>query len=71
MSKNQPNTLGSALPDEMARCEELIKLYDALGNNGRFASGMIKAHLAQAQQAIDAKDPLAMLEVYKILRGHE
>ncbi len=65
------NTLGTALPAEMARVrDELLPIYDGLpGGAGKFAATMMRAELDIATKALAEGDLVAMIRVYKSLKG--
>ena len=62
-------TLGDALPREMARVRELLPLYDAIPT-GVFAATMMRADLDAAAKALSYGDVIEMLRVYESLKGH-
>ena len=65
-------TLGDALPKEIARCQELLLIdYASIGTAGAFASAMIRGHIATAQKAMVEGDTMAMLRAYNDLKGCE
>lgn len=71
-SSNMPNdteTLGTALPKEIERCQELLEEYRAIGPAGLFAHGFIKAHINTAVKALASGDVVAMLQSYNALKG--
>lgn len=67
---SQPNTLGDALPREMARVrDEVIPAYEAIGPAGGFALAGMRADLDAAAKALAEGDVVAMLRVYESLKG--
>jgi hypothetical protein len=46
------DTLGDALPREMARVRDLLPLYDAIGRPGALAATMMRADLDRAAKAM-------------------
>jgi hypothetical protein len=62
-------TLGDALPAEMARVRELLPLYDAI-RTGVFAATMIRHDLDEAARALAEGDVAAMIAVYQCLKGY-
>ncbi len=62
------DTLGDALPREMARVRELLPLYDAIPT-GVFAARMMRADLDRAAHALASGDTVEMLQVYESLKG--
>jgi hypothetical protein len=63
-------TLGEALPKEMARVRELLPMYDAIPT-GIFAATMMRADLDAAAKAMAEGDVVAMLRVYESLKGFQ
>lgn len=65
-------TLGDALPKEMARVRELIVIYrdPALKGSGFLASAMMEASLRRADAAVMSGDVAEMLRAYEDLRGY-
>lgn len=61
-------TLGEALPKEMARVRELLPMYDAIPT-GVFAATMMRNDLDAAARALAEGDTVAMLRVYESLKG--
>lgn len=66
-------TLGDALPKEMARVRELIVLYrdPELRGAGNLAARMMEISLRQADVAVMSGDLVAMIRAYEDLRGYE
>ncbi len=63
-------TLGDALPREMARVrDELLPIYDSIPT-GIFAATMMRADLDAAAKALAEGDVVAMLRVYESLKGY-
>lgn len=68
--KNETKTLGTALPEEMARVRALKSTYEALdGGVGRPAAYMMEMSLRAADQAVMSGDVVAMLRCYEDLKG--
>ena len=68
---NQIDTLGDALPREMARVrDEVLPAYVAIGAAGFFARTMIRADLDRAAKAMIEGDCVAMIQVYEALKGY-
>lgn len=61
-------TLGDALPREINRCRELVKMYEEIGNPGIFAKTMIQADIDKAERAMAEGDLPAMIAVYQSLK---
>jgi len=64
-------SLGTALPQEQARCRELLKVYHDLGSVGQFGAMMIERDLAAADEAVISGDLVAMMKAYEDLKGCE
>lgn len=66
------NTLGDALPEEMARVRKLIVRYrhPALGGSGEIAARMMEASLQAADKAVMSGDVIEMLRCYEDLKGY-
>lgn len=62
-------TLGTALPKEIERCQELLIAYAEIGPAGDFGAMMIKQDIAVAHKAILEADLPAMLRAYEALKG--
>lgn len=63
------DTLGEALPREMARVrDELMPMYTSIGPAGRFALVMMKASLDYAAKALAEGDVVAMIRAYQDLK---
>jgi len=62
-------TLGTALPKEIERCQELLSDYRAIGPAGDFGHAMISADIAAAHKAMIENDCVAMLKAYEALKG--
>lgn len=63
-------TLGDALPREMARVRELIPLYDAVPM-GFLAAGMMRQSLDAAARAMAGGDLVAMIRCHEDLKGYD
>jgi hypothetical protein len=67
---SEMNTLGDALPREMARVrDEVMPAYVEIGPVGAFALAAMRHDLDAAAKAMAAGDVLAMLRAYEALRG--
>lgn len=73
MVMNSGETLGEALPREMARVTELIVQYQhpALKGTGQFAIAMMKADLAKAATALAEGDLIGMMFAYNMLSEYK
>lgn len=65
------DTLGDALPREIARVQEILGHYIAIGPNGAFGAAFIRGYLAQAIKALAEGDVIAMLRAYETLKEVE
>lgn len=66
------DTLGDALPREMARVRDVVMpaySHPLVGNAGLFALTMIRFALDEAARAMAEGDTIAMLRAYERLRG--
>jgi hypothetical protein len=71
-TSNTPNTLGDALPREMARVRDRVMPgYIEIGPAGQFALAMMRADLDAAALALAEGDVVAMIRVYESLKGYE
>lgn len=61
-------TLGDALPKELARVRTVLGHYKAIGPAGAFGAAMIEQSLAAADRAIISGDVAAMAAAYKDLK---
>lgn len=69
---DQVDTLGEALPREMARVrDKVMPVYVAIGNAGAFALAMMRRDLDDAAKAMAAGDVVEMLRVYKSLVDYD
>ncbi len=64
----ETETLGTALPEEITRCHELLKRYAALGPVGAFGHAMISADIVEAHKAMMEGDCAAMIRAYAKLK---
>jgi hypothetical protein len=64
-------SLGEALPEEQARCRELLVNYREIGPAGAFGAALIEAALREADQAVIEGDLVAMIRVYQHLTKFE
>ena len=63
-------TLGEALPKEMARVrDKLLPVYDAIPT-GVFGATMMRADLDRAAKAMIEGDVVEMMRVYESLKGY-
>ena len=60
-------TLGEALPKEIERVQEIIKLYESIPN-GHFAASLMRADIQNAQQAMMEGNLPLMLAIYQDLK---
>lgn len=65
-----PDTLGDALPREMARVrDQVMPAYVSIGPAGAFALVMIRAALDEAARSMAEGDVAAMIRAYEALKG--
>lgn len=64
-------TLGDALPKEMARVREVLGHYKEIGPAGMFGAAFIEQDLKAADQAVISGDVVAMLQAYETLKRIE
>lgn len=64
-------TVGTALPAEIERCQELLVAYQNIGPAGAFGLLMIKRDIAAAIKAIAEQDLPGMIRALEALRGCE
>lgn len=65
------DTLGDALPREMARVrDDVIPVYDRVPM-GHFAAAAMRHSLGAATKALAEGDVIAMLRAYEDLKGYE
>lgn len=65
-----PDTLGDALPREMARVRDrVMPAYVSIGPAGAFALVMIRAALDEAARSMAEGDVAAMIRAYEALKG--
>lgn len=66
------DTLGDALPREMARVrDEVMPPYLEIGPAGRFAIAMMRVDLDRAAAALAEGDVVAMLRAYQALKDYK
>jgi len=66
------NTLGDALPKEMARVRDTIMpMYIKIGAPGQIALAMMRHDLDLAAKAMIEGDTIAMIAAYETLKGYE
>ncbi len=65
------NSLGEALPLEMARVRDKVLPFYTPEVNGQFAAAMMRHALDEAAKALAEGDVIAMLHAYEQLKGYE
>ena len=66
------DTLGEALPKEMARVrDEVMLAYAEIGNSGWFALNMMRRDLDAAAKAMSEGDVVAMMAAYQSLKEYD
>lgn len=68
--KAETETLGTALPKEIERVQELMALYREIGPAGAFALTMMQNDIRLASRAMIEGDLLVMIRVYKSLKEY-
>lgn len=69
MVDNETDTLGTALPREMARVrDKVLPHYIEIGPAGQFGAMMIRRDLDAAAKALAEGDVVAMLRAYQALK---
>lgn len=69
MSEKPIETLGDALPKEIARVrDKVLPLYVNLGPTGTFGAMMIRRDLDAASKAMIEGDVVAMIRIYQELK---
>lgn len=64
------DSLGTELPKEIARVrDEIMPMYESLGNNGKPALFLMRHDLDLASQAMVEQDLPLMIQVYERLRS--
>ncbi|MDP3139848.1 MAG: hypothetical protein Q8N17_26365 [Burkholderiaceae bacterium] len=61
-------TLGDALPEEVARVREILGHYKAIGPAGMFGAAFIEQDLRAADRAMASGDVVAMIQAFQKLR---
>lgn len=67
----RPDTLGDALPREIARVQEILGHFIAIGPAGAFGAAFIRQYLAAATKAMAEGDMVEMLRAYQKLKEVE
>lgn len=67
--RTRAETLGTALPKEIERCQGLLHQYAAIGPAGTFGYVMIKREIAAARKAMMEGDCVAMIRAYQVLKA--
>lgn len=69
-TEEEPGSLGTALPAEMARVrDKLIPMYLEIGPPGVFALAMMRAELDTATTALAEGDVVQMIRSHEALKG--
>jgi hypothetical protein len=68
---NDNQTLGDALPAEMARVRTILGYYKEIGPAGAFGAAMIEQSLRAADDAVMGGDVVEMVRAYKALKQIE
>lgn len=70
MEIHKLSTLGEALPKEIERVQELIKLYESVPN-GQFAATMMRMDIHAAHKAMIEGDLPGMITAFNDLKGYK
>ena len=65
---SEHESLGDALPKEIARVREVLGHYREIGPAGAIGAAFIEADLREADKAMMSGDVVAMIRVYQTLR---
>lgn len=57
------------LQEEMNRCRDLLKEYEAIGFPGTFAASMIKQAIKKAENRVATGDTIGMMKSFKELEA--
>lgn len=66
----QIETLGDALPKEIERCQEIVRIYKSVPN-GQFAAAFMEKDIKDAIKAMMTGDIVEMLRLYGELKQWE
>lgn len=61
-------SVGDAFPGELARCRELLTVYESIGPAGSFGKAMIQGTITRAEQAQASGDVVAIVRAYADMR---
>lgn len=70
MSETKTKSVGEALPEEIERCQELLKVYDAIPA-GAFGAAIIRGKIKQAVEASASGDVVQIIRAYNALKECE
>lgn len=62
-------SVGTALPKEMARVREVLGHYKEIGPAGKWGAAMIEQSLRMADEAVISGDIVAILRAYEDLKS--
>ncbi len=62
------DTIGDALPREIARVTEILGHYDAIGPAGVFGATLIRYDLSHATKSLASGDVAEMIVAYNVLK---
>lgn len=71
LTADEVKSLGTELPKQIARVQEILGQYIAIGPNGAFGAAFIRADLANATKAMMEGDVVEMLRAYNTLKEIE
>lgn len=64
-------SLAEGLPQQQARCREILEHAIAIGAPGAFLAAMLRISLAKAEKAAASGDLAAMVEAYRDLETYK
>lgn len=65
----EPTSLGTELPKEISRCQELLVEYASIGPSGFIGATFIRQKIDHAVAALAKGDVVAMIQAYEDLKG--
>jgi len=69
--KVRMSSLGTELPKEIERNQELLGIYKEIGTPGLFAATMIKSDIKEAIDVLASGDCVRMIQVYEKLKANQ
>jgi hypothetical protein len=71
MEKTESKNLIEGLLEEMNRVREIIKIYEEVGDAGKFAIAFMNLSIKKAEAAMATGDVVEMLRIYQELKEYE